>query len=186
MIGEWGGVLQSANTDMIDGSIFQSIFWFSIPLLIGNFFQQLYNTVDSYVVGNFVNTNALAAVGASTPVIIRNFTPITDFNPRSHKGFDIYLSMYSSNRPISIHEATRASTRLLECSVTCKQFQSTKPQGLRQVYRIFFMMIQTFQSTKPQGLRPEVGVIAIQNIYFNPRSHKGFDLSDDCCSLTAL
>ena len=69
MIGEWGGVLQSANTDMIDGSIFQSIFWFSIPLLIGNFFQQLYNTVDSYVVGNFVNTNALAAVGASTPVI---------------------------------------------------------------------------------------------------------------------
>ena len=47
MIGEWGGVLQSANTDMIDGSIFQSIFWFSIPLLIGNFFQQLYNTVDS-------------------------------------------------------------------------------------------------------------------------------------------
>ena len=69
MSGEWGGVLHSANTDMIDGSIFQSIFWFSIPLLIGNFFQQLYNTVDSYVVGNFVNTNALAAVGASTPVI---------------------------------------------------------------------------------------------------------------------
>lgn len=35
----------------------------SIPLsLIGNFFQQLYNTVDS-MVGNFVNTNALAAVG---------------------------------------------------------------------------------------------------------------------------
>ena len=54
---------------MIDGGIFRSILFFSIPLLIGNFFQQLYNTVDSYVVGNFVNTNALAAVGASTPVI---------------------------------------------------------------------------------------------------------------------
>lgn len=66
---KWGVVLQSANTDMIDGGIFKSIFWFSIPLLIGNFFQQLYNTVDSYVVGNFVNTNALAAVGASTPVV---------------------------------------------------------------------------------------------------------------------
>ena len=50
---------------MIDGGIFRSILFFSIPLLIGNFFQQLYNTVDSYVVGNFVNTNALAAVGAS-------------------------------------------------------------------------------------------------------------------------
>ena len=46
---------------MIDGGIFRSILFFSIPLLIGNFFQQLYNTVDSYVVGNFVNTNALAA-----------------------------------------------------------------------------------------------------------------------------
>lgn len=61
--------MQQANTDMIGGGIFKSILWFSIPLLIGNFFQQLYNTVDSYVVGNFVNTNALAAVGASTPVV---------------------------------------------------------------------------------------------------------------------
>ena len=61
--------IQNKNTDMIGGGIFRSIFWFSVPLLIGNFFQQLYNTVDSYVVGNFVNTSALAAVGASTPVI---------------------------------------------------------------------------------------------------------------------
>ena len=42
---------------------------FSIPLLIGNLFQQLYNTVDSYVVGNYVSKQALAAVGASTPII---------------------------------------------------------------------------------------------------------------------
>ena len=61
--------IQNKNTDMIGGGIFRSIFWFSVPLLIGNFFQQLYNTVDSYVVGNYVNTSALAAVGASTPVI---------------------------------------------------------------------------------------------------------------------
>lgn len=57
------------STDLIKGSIYKSILWFSIPLLIGNLFQQLYNTVDSYVVGNYVNSNALAAVGASTPVI---------------------------------------------------------------------------------------------------------------------
>ena len=61
--------IQNKNTDMIGGGIFRSIFWFSVPLLIGNFLQQLYNTVDSYVVGNYVNTSALAAVGASTPVI---------------------------------------------------------------------------------------------------------------------
>ncbi len=57
------------STDMISGNIFRGILLFSIPLLVGNFFQQLYNTVDSYVVGNYVSTSALAAVGASTPVI---------------------------------------------------------------------------------------------------------------------
>lgn len=63
------GALRQGKADMIEGGIFRSILWFSIPLLIGNFFQQLYNTVDSYVVGNFVDTGALAAVGASASVI---------------------------------------------------------------------------------------------------------------------
>lgn len=57
------------STDLLHGSIWKSIFLFSIPLLIGNLFQQLYNTVDAYVVGNFVSKQALAAVGASSPVI---------------------------------------------------------------------------------------------------------------------
>lgn len=61
--------MQRTKSGMIEGGIFTSILWFSIPLLIGNFFQQLYNTVDSYVVGNYVDTNALAAVGASGSVI---------------------------------------------------------------------------------------------------------------------
>lgn len=61
--------MQKTNTEMIDGSIFRSILLFAIPLLVGNLFQQLYNTVDSYVVGNYVDTSALAAVGASTSVI---------------------------------------------------------------------------------------------------------------------
>lgn len=61
--------MDNQSTDFIKGNIYKSILWFSIPLLIGNLFQQLYNTVDSYVVGNYVNSQALAAVGASTPVI---------------------------------------------------------------------------------------------------------------------
>lgn len=55
--------------DLTEGSIWKSILSFSIPLLIGNLFQQLYNTVDSWVVGNYVGKEALAAVGASTPII---------------------------------------------------------------------------------------------------------------------
>lgn len=57
------------SVDLIHGNIAKSILWFSIPLLIGNLFQQLYNTVDSYVVGNYVSKQALAAVGASSPII---------------------------------------------------------------------------------------------------------------------
>ena len=59
---------QRGAVDLIHGHIAKSIFWFSVPLLIGNLFQQLYNTVDAYVVGNFVGKEALAAVGASSPI----------------------------------------------------------------------------------------------------------------------
>ena len=51
------------------GVIWKELLLFSIPLLLGNLFQLLYNTVDSIVVGNFVGHQALAAVGASTPLI---------------------------------------------------------------------------------------------------------------------
>ncbi|MGN0403308.1 MAG: MATE family efflux transporter [Acetatifactor sp.] len=50
-------------TDMTVGSPIRHIIKFSLPLLIGNLFQQLYNMVDSIVVGNYVGKNALAAVG---------------------------------------------------------------------------------------------------------------------------
>ena len=54
---------------MTSGSILRHLVAFSVPLLIGNVFQQLYNTVDSVVVGNFVGKHALAAVGSVSPVI---------------------------------------------------------------------------------------------------------------------
>jgi putative MATE family efflux protein len=54
---------------MTDGIIWKEILLFSIPLLLGNLFQQLYNTVDSIVVGNYIGSHALAAVGASNPII---------------------------------------------------------------------------------------------------------------------
>lgn len=51
------------TTDMTVGSSAKHILIFAVPLFIGNIFQQLYNMVDSVVVGNFVGANALAAVG---------------------------------------------------------------------------------------------------------------------------
>ncbi len=56
--------------DMTKGSPYRLLFKFSVPLLIGNIFQQLYNTVDSIVVGQFSGHKALAAVGNGFPFIM--------------------------------------------------------------------------------------------------------------------
>lgn len=64
-----GEYMKRNTQDLTKGSIVKAIILFSVPLLIGNLFQQLYNAVDSYVVGNYVGKVALAAVGASTPII---------------------------------------------------------------------------------------------------------------------
>ncbi|MBR3166619.1 MAG: MATE family efflux transporter, partial [Lachnospiraceae bacterium] len=58
-----------ANTtarDMTSGPILSQLVLFAIPLLLGNVFQLLYSMVDTLVVGNFVSTQALAAVGSTT------------------------------------------------------------------------------------------------------------------------
>lgn len=55
--------------DMLTGEPWEKILAFSVPMLIGNVVQQLYNTVDSIVVGKFVGDNALAAVGSAGPIL---------------------------------------------------------------------------------------------------------------------
>ena len=57
------------DVDMTHGGILGHIIRFAIPLLIGNIFQQLYNTVDTWVVGKFVSNEAYAAVGTVGPII---------------------------------------------------------------------------------------------------------------------
>lgn len=54
---------------MTEGSIARQLILFALPLLVGNLFQQLYNTVDSIVVGNYVSKTALAAVGSTDCII---------------------------------------------------------------------------------------------------------------------
>ena len=54
---------------MIEGTIWKQLLLFSIPLILGNLLQQMYNTADSIIVGQSVGSNALAAVSASTSLI---------------------------------------------------------------------------------------------------------------------
>lgn len=58
-----------ATQNVTEGVIWKQLLTFFFPILLGTFFQQLYNTVDTIVVGRFVGTEALAAVGAAAPLI---------------------------------------------------------------------------------------------------------------------
>ena len=54
---------------MTQGPIMRQLILFSLPLMLGNVFQMLYNTVDSVIVGNFVSKQALAAIGSTTVIV---------------------------------------------------------------------------------------------------------------------
>lgn len=55
--------------DMAQGAPWKRILEFSLPMLIGNLAQQMYNTADSVIVGHYVGDNALAAVGSASPIL---------------------------------------------------------------------------------------------------------------------
>ena len=57
------------TNDMTNGNPVKLILLFSIPLLIGNIFQQFYNMVDTIIVGRFVGVDALAAVGSTSSMV---------------------------------------------------------------------------------------------------------------------
>lgn len=60
---------KSKITLMTEGNIFKILLFFSIPLILGNFLQQMYSTVDSIIVGNYVGSQALAAVSSTSMIV---------------------------------------------------------------------------------------------------------------------
>lgn len=87
---------------MTSGNIYEQLIFFSIPLLLGNFFQLMYNTIDSVVVGNFVGSTALAAVGASTPII--NFM-IAFFMGLATGAGVVVSRYYGARKPDDVHKS---------------------------------------------------------------------------------
>ena len=62
--------LTVSQNEITEGSILRSLLAFFFPILLGTFFQQLYNTADAVIVGNYVGKQALAAVGGTTSNLI--------------------------------------------------------------------------------------------------------------------
>lgn len=88
---------KSTVKDMTEGTIWKHLLNFSFPLLIGNIFQQLYNTVDSVVVGNFVGADALGAVTSTVPIVL---TLIGAFIGMS-MGASVVISQYLGAKDIA-------------------------------------------------------------------------------------
>ena len=64
------GVKQLMNYDLTEGNIMKNLLKFAFPIMIGNMLQQLYNVVDTLIVGRYLGENALAAVGSSYTLMV--------------------------------------------------------------------------------------------------------------------
>src|SRR3989339_1961084 len=76
--------------DLTEGNEAKLIFSFALPMLIGNIFQQSYNVIDSIIVGQAIGKTALAAVGASFPILFLLVSLIMG----ATMGFSILISQY--------------------------------------------------------------------------------------------
>ena len=98
--------------DMSNGKPGKVLFAFAIPLLLGNIFQQLYNMVDSIVVGNYVGSNALAAVGTAFPVMML----LTAVMIGLTNGFSVVISQYfGAQKREEVRRSVYTATVFLFC-----------------------------------------------------------------------
>ena len=97
------------DVDMTQGNTTRHLVRFALPLLAGNLFQQLYNMVDTWVVGNFVSNEAFSAVGTVTPII----NTLIGFFLGMSSGAGVVISQYyGAHRPEKVREAVHTAMLL--------------------------------------------------------------------------
>ena len=97
------------DVDMTQGSIMRHLITFAIPLLVGNIFQQLYNMVDTWVVGNYVSNEAFSAVGSVGPII----NTLIGFFMGLSSGAGVVISQYyGAKRADKVHDTVHTAMLL--------------------------------------------------------------------------
>lgn len=95
-----------SEVDMTVGSPVRHILSFALPLLVGNLFQQLYNTVDMWVVGNFVSNEAFSAVGTVGPIV----NMLIGFFSGLSSGAGVVIAQnYGAGRHDRVHDAVHTA-----------------------------------------------------------------------------
>ncbi len=120
-------VRKAAVHDMTDGPILRQLILFAMPLMLGNVFQMLYNTVDSVIVGNFVSKQALAAIGSTTVIV----NMVVFFFGGFAIGAGVTIGRYFGARePEKLHravETTMAAAFALSLLITVLSVATVKP-----------------------------------------------------------
>ena len=94
------------EVDMTQGNVVHHLIAFALPLLAGNIFQQLYNTVDTWVVGNYVSNEAFSAVGTVSPII----NTLIGFFTGLASGAGVVISQYyGAKQPDKVRDAVHTS-----------------------------------------------------------------------------
>ena len=108
---------------------------------------------------------------------------VRGFNPRTHTGCDIVMSLVNHNYEfVSIHAPTRGATsEVYARGIERKKFQSTHPHGVRPNKFPNVSNVVLFQSTHPHGVRRKraIGFHKPTLFCFNPRTHTGCDGDSD-------
>ena len=127
MAGSSTAPAKTTARNMTEGSIAGQVILFALPLMLGNVFQMLYNTVDSIVVGNFVGTQALAAVGSTTMIVNMMVFFFNGFST----GAGVVIANYFGARNLkALHKAietTMAATFVLSVLFTLMGVAAVRP-----------------------------------------------------------
>lgn len=95
--------------DLTVGKEAKVIIQFALPMVFGNIFQQLYNVVDSIVIGNYIGKEALAAVGASFPILFLLISLVIGLG----SGFTIIISQYFGSKNLEKVKRTIDTTYII-------------------------------------------------------------------------
>lgn len=103
------GALRRGNVDATEGVIWKQLLALFFPLWLGTFFQQLYNTVDTVVVGRFVGKAALAAVGCTGTVVSLT---VGIFTGISSGAVVVIAQQFGARRPERVYQGTHTAMLL--------------------------------------------------------------------------
>lgn len=141
-----------AKTDLLKGSIAKALILFMIPLLISRVFQQLYNTVDTMIVGNFLGDEALAAMGASSAV----YELLVGFSLGIGNGLSIVAARSFGTGDMKLLKRSVAGSLVIGAGITA---------AIMLLSRVFLMPLLRLLKTPEEIIQESYSYVAVLTLF---------------------